>query len=1036
MHVRVRIRSVAIPALTALALMTSMDTHAQRPGNGTAGVSGVVLGAGGASVVLHLRTLDDNPVRYYDGYEERAGKDGRFHFADIGAGTYRLEAEAVGLRLPKPEVLTLAAGEKRSDVLVALIPALAICGRATSNGAPVQARVTAVRYNPELGTFTGEGTSSEEDGSFRIAGVEPGIYFLRSDQTWYPGSVSFSGAKPIVVDSGANAACIYNIPQQYAGCSPVTVTGRIAARSNDSNDLYEIHFLERNAGGASVPGLADDAWSGKTFKAGEVFTRPVCAGDYDLILSDNQPGRAWSNVARSRVIFDAQHIAVASGVDLNILLTPRAMASVVGEVQLEGIKRYESCPGMGGQHVTIVREGDGEFQTVPLDDKNHFNFRNVTPGDYTIYLGPFLREAVYVKSILVDGKTAEGRSFTLADAKPATVVVTLSSDLKNAPRHISPDVRSEPRWEVAWTRPKGSVSGSVLGPGKSGATVKLRQARYNSPTSEEYTVQATEDGSFRFDKVNAGVYTLRVEGKSILTKEYSSLAAGKRGMPIVVALGAQIRGLTLSPPKLSAICGKVADSGGVLEANKRVWTYRNLSGEIHSQFPPPTEVTTDPQGRFRLEGLYPGDYFLASPLDVTHGVFFSVDGTFHTAVPVRVQAGEDVGCGAGPALELRAPADYKKSYAFGGKVSGDLPAKIGDRFWVTLLDVRSSGVQSFVATVPLNADHQFSFNRVPGGQLPLQLHGAYGNEPMGGWGPYGPVSHLVASQTIDVSDGLTDVTLTPMELPTVKGNVSFTDLPDSWKKTFDVTRQEIFLKPRNQDFNSPPPGAMLHADGSFVIDPVDIGDYEVQMQTLGQLHLVSVRVNGRETLGRYFHLLSGESVSMEVEVSFDASKLHIGQVTAHVVQDGSLPMPEPSVPETCGPYAWQQYSLVLLPDPQFAPLIIGNGLDSASLAGPRQFAIMWGDRADPKFQISVPPGHYRALAAQTTGIVGSPFAFGRAGEPTDSYQRLWNALAELGEPVRVQTGDSIEISLPDRSVDVERVAAKLGVPLGRGLFDR
>jgi len=47
-------------------------------------------------------------------------------------------------------------------------------------------------------------------------------------------------------------------------------------------------------------------------------------------------------------------------------------------------------------------------------------------------------------------------------------------------------------------------------------------------------------------------------------------------------------------------------------------------------------------------------------------------------------------------------------------------------------------------------------------------------------------------------------------------------------------------------------------------------------------------------------------------------------------------------------------------------------------------------------------------------------------------QKLWDALAALGESVIVQSGGPLELTLPDKTVDVDRVAAKLGVSLQRG----
>jgi len=48
---------------------------------------------------------------------------------------------------------------------------------------------------------------------------------------------------------------------------------------------------------------------------------------------------------------------------------------------------------------------------------------------------------------------------------------------------------------------------------------------------------------------------------------------------------------------------------------------------------------------------------------------------------------------------------------------------------------------------------------------------------------------------------------------------------------------------------------------------------------------------------------------------------------------------------------------------------------------------------------------------------------------------LWSALAALGEPVTMEAGGTVDLALPDKTVDAARVAAKLGVTLERGLFD-
>jgi hypothetical protein len=126
---------------------------------------------------------------------------------------------------------------------------------------------------------------------------------------------------------------------------------------------------------------------------------------------------------------------------------------------------------------------------------------------------------------------------------------------------------------------------------------------------------------------------------------------------------------------------------------------------------------------------------------------------------------------------------------------------------------------------------------------------------------------------------------------------------------------------------------------------------------------------------------------------------------------------------------------VLFPDPMFVQEIANGEPELDFTAQLRLFhSTAFGDRMNPTLQIlAVPPGDYRALAIQGPGIMGSPF--GRPNEHSEVMQKLWNELAALGEPVTVQSGGPLELTLPDKTMDADRTAAKLGVLLGRGLFD-
>ena len=74
----------------------------------------------------------------------------------------------------------------------------------------------------------------------------------------------------------------------------------------------------------------------------------------------------------------------------------------------------------------------------------------------------------------------------------------------------------------------------------------------------------------------------------------------------------------------------------------------------------------------------------------------------------------------------------------------------------------------------------------------------------------------------------------------------------------------------------------------------------------------------------------------------------------------------------------------------------------------------------------VPPGSYRALMTER---LTSGFQLGGSAELSAEERALLSALVALGKPVTVQAGATVELALPDNTVDVIRVAAKLGISL-------
>jgi len=956
-----------------------------------ASLEGVVTGAKGGSVVLHLEPTAINPLRYYDGYEVTAGQDGRFDFEDIQPAGNRLTAQAKGFGMDDAAgvTVTLHSAERLTGITLTMFPLPVISGRITE-----PTGVTALRYDAEFNSLTYAGASNPDaNGNYRIQELSPGIYYVRANRTWHPGSNTFGGAKPVVLRLGEMPPPV-DIDMQGMGCLIGKVSGRIDVPPGRDKVQYEIQVEDPDAptGGDPRVGFTDK----DRYDPGDKFTASACPGDYDIVLKTFRYYQPPSGVGGANVVYDRKHVRIGSAEIRDFVLTPRPMASIRGEVQFEGV----SDDRFLRHQVSILRQGDGQFQTALLDSKRRIEFHDVEPGEYSISLEPGLRAARYIKSITVDGTPVDGRRFRVPDTKAVTVNVTLSGNAATAAGRLYPDPRRhQQRWEVAWTRPKGSISGTIEGYGDPSAdvTIRLRSARFNSDASAGYDTRPAADGSFRLDDIDPGVYTLEAESKGWRGFEYGAAGAGGRGVPLVVGRGAHLEKIRLALPKPGSLCGLLKSADGSLRDSTEI--YLNPFGSTFGNIPVKSELVTDGHGRFRAEHLLPGDYFPAFWW-ANRFVFFSGDGALAGAKPIHIEAGETPGCGSGPPLEFRRPAGIDEEHRVSGRVAGELPTNPGDRFWIFLYWLtKSSSLGSSLARTQIDAQHRFVLQDIPNGRFVLQLVSDFtpkperlGAIPMESVPRPPPPRCVLATQIVEVGGIAGDVTgleIRPIARPSIKGSVHLSNVPEP-KASYGVSGGSISLGRYY---------ATISPDNRFKIESVEPGLYDIRLRLRHPLYIRSMRLDGQEVRGRYLRVPSARELSLEIEVSGDA-----GQVTASVVPDPSLPLAEPSLRGSPHP------DLILVPVPLDLRRTERGWTEPILVHG-------WG--------VAVPPGRYRALLVeQWNGLI--PYEAPR--DLSDDERRLWMALAALGRPVKIEPGAKLEIALRDRTIDAVRVAAKLGVP--------
>jgi len=1084
-------------ALTCILFLSQIALAAAHPG-GMASLSGVVKGGSGTNLAVHLEPTTQTPVRYYDGYESTLKNDGSFAFTEVPPGEYRISVEedivtppdaaapirsqitphlaydrdrrqwsAISTTLSTSmgaNVITLRPGETRNGVVLELARKLSFCGHVTHDIAPTDAwgrrtgppnivpadtAISFFHYNAEFGVLENEvKVDTNKDGSFQVTDLAPGAYYVRSYETWYPGVRSFDQAEPVVVSETQAKSCKVDFQLISSNsCMTGEVFGEIKTEPSAEKNRYEIAFLNRNHASVSASGNYGGpmAFNKMTAQAaGDSFLTQICAGDYDVVLNQKQHAgnNVWGSAPTSKIVFDTQHVSVSPNGAAHIVLTPHSMASIEGEVLLDKVIKADFCPNCQSVYVSILREGDGEFQTSLLSSGNHFDFRNVTAGEYQIFVTATRLDKVYLQSILVDGVESKGSHFTISDPKFVSMKVTLSGDLAQAAGHASPDVRGQKRWQTEGMRPLASVSGRIETDGIAVYTVRLLPIGYNSNAEANLTAQSAADGSFSFDAVPPGLYRLRAHDKNFVRFDYGSKKAEQLGEPLLIAAGAHINNLTINAYKNSfskSICGHLTDTNGDSRST-RIW-FRSTA--VLNQSEQAKEVTTDNSGYFRADGLQPGDYLLQAP-DIGRVITLSADGRLYESVPVHLTGDQDLGCGANSPLELHFPAHGGSTHTISGAVLGDLPARLGDRFVVELKDAADLNVSGFQASGKLDSDHKFLVEDVPGGNYKLSIYGVYGPEPQSNnrfvsiSGPYfEPLRHLIATQTIEVRDqDISGIELKPLTLPAVAGIVEIQHPPANWKD-FQLSDLSVNLIPHRKNGSLIAPITLsARGQAEFAIAAADADEYDIQIKPAkpnlfvnghsveGMFYVQSAKLDGKDMNPRFVTLPPSDSVRLEVELGSEVASVH-----AKVNPDTSFSLPAIPLNERC--QGTGRYTVLLFPDPLVSPAVDSEPEQTLHLFTAWSLGVFCNGVANGVQQYwdgniqQIPPGRYYALAVRDANLTAAGNSF--RGPISAERRRLFIALAAIAAPVVLHEGENLELGLTDKTIDASRIAAKVGL---------
>jgi hypothetical protein len=379
------------------------------------------------------------------------GKDGRFDFTALDSGNYRLDFQGDGYVRQQygqkifgdsysgsgAAVIAVGGGEAVKNIVMRLSPASILSGRVRdASGRPlVSVRVQLFRAeydsNGEKGYQAIGSASTDDRGAYRIAGFNPGKYFLvaggvpaRSSNpnelpeitsfVFYPGVNDIAAASSITIAPGAELngvdftlkrETLHRIRGRVVDLDPSTPPDRTTV-------FYRSASLLRGSGESQ--GLFDPATR-------TVEIRDLAPGTYTirvqtLAQTAGRGPRFTSHIAVSEITI------TDSDID-GVVWTTRPPSVLTGRITVEG--PAPPTPIRGGFSLRpTFPEAAPAFQ--PPDASGAFQFMNVIPGEYRA-VPAGLPTPYFVKSIRYGGVDILGRTIRIREGDTASFDVVIAS---------------------------------------------------------------------------------------------------------------------------------------------------------------------------------------------------------------------------------------------------------------------------------------------------------------------------------------------------------------------------------------------------------------------------------------------------------------------------------------------------------------------------------------------------------------------------------------------------------------------------------
>ena len=415
----------------------------------TARLEGQVLSQAGeplrkATVRLKPYYADRSSNISYTDITDGAGK---FVLEEVLPGRYTLSAERTGFLTQNygargatnsspGSVLTLAAGESMKDLDFKLIPPGVIAGRVTdADGDPMPGlqvfATQTVRARGQRGLVPKGSAQTDDQGSFRIANLSPGPYYVSADdsesrvreqdnmvhpgrvlsrasnvKTYYPDSIDAAGATSLQVVAGSELHGIDIRMRRERVFSIRGLTIDAATGKPAKTDL------RADLKGALHYGF-DTAWETSSREDGTFELRNLLPGEYVLLASTNN---------RADPAYGREEVSISDSDIAGVKVTLEYGVTVTGTVKLEG----GSPAGRLSIFLSDLEGANGHSSSGQTKDDGTFELHGIALGKYAVHLQE-LPEGVYVKSIRLGQQDITRTLLDLTSGASGTLDILLST---------------------------------------------------------------------------------------------------------------------------------------------------------------------------------------------------------------------------------------------------------------------------------------------------------------------------------------------------------------------------------------------------------------------------------------------------------------------------------------------------------------------------------------------------------------------------------------------------------------------------------